>query len=105
MAIWAILHGLDCNRCSAQLQRVRGCKGSKRRILEGFEINQCPLKYVTPIQLVQIEAYRQYKNGFLPEAGGWMAQTMKFIELMSFIDSTYEGMEQREREEHGPTKT
>lgn len=28
-----------------------------------------------------------FKNGFLPEQGGWINQSNKFIEIVNFIDN------------------
>ena len=35
-------------------------------------------------------AYKMFKNGFLPNSGGWLQQANKFNEVMQFIDNELE---------------
>jgi hypothetical protein len=32
-------------------------------------------------------SYNIYKNGILPNAGGWLDQSYKYINIMTFIDA------------------
>lgn len=42
-------------------------------------------------------SYKMFKNGFLPNEGGWLRQPNKFIQAMLFIDSEID----RERSKNG----
>lgn len=37
-----------------------------------------------------VKAYQFFKNGMLPSDGGWMQQSNKFIDVMSFLDGEIE---------------
>lgn len=87
MAVWVIKNNLNCRHCNKQIKEVRGCNGfAEPKEIEGIMVNQCPLKEVTTRSWLYIEAYNQYKNGFLPNNGGWLKQPMKFINAISLID-------------------
>lgn len=49
-------------------------------------MERCPQQYVGAQELMLLEAYAQYKNGYLPNAGGWIDQPMKFIEALKVIE-------------------
>lgn len=55
--------------------------------LGDWEFNRCPKSYVTENMDFWIKAFSMYKNGFLPDSGGWLRQTNKFTEVMAFIDA------------------
>ena len=91
MAVWAILNGLDCRKCNKQIKEVRGCFGLKKPVvIEGIKVKKCPLKEVKGQSMAYLEAYRQYKNGFLPYGGGWLNQPLKFLEAMKVIEDAVE---------------
>ena len=41
-------------------------------------------------------AYSHYKNGFMPNAGGWMDQAYTYTEAMRFIEQRVKGCEKKE---------
>lgn len=41
-----------------------------------------------------IRAYNLFKQSILPNDGGWLSQTDKYIKLMLFMDSKVEGFKQ-----------
>jgi hypothetical protein len=65
-------------------------------VIEGYEITKCPMKFVSEFDSFRIEAFTQYKNGFLPDEGGWLDQPMKFIQLMGLIGGIVTELEKRE---------
>lgn len=60
---------------------------SGRWTLGEWQFSRCPRSYVTEDVEDWFIAYKMFKNGFLPNKGGWMQQSFKFIQIMSFIDS------------------
>jgi len=40
--------------------------------------------------MAYLEAYHQYKNGFLPYEGGWINQPLKFLEAIKTIENLVE---------------
>lgn len=42
-----------------------------------------------------------YKNGFLPNANGWMQQSNKFIEVVEFIDLQLSNYRNELENKHG----
>ncbi len=62
----------------------------KPAIIEGIEVKRCPLKEIKGKSMAYLEAYHQYKNGFLPYSGGWLAQPLKFLEAIKVIENSIE---------------
>jgi hypothetical protein len=85
LGVWCLDKGLDCQFCTDQLKAVRGHDGFEPRIVANVEVDRCPALYVSEAENLLIEAYAQYKNGFLPNAGGWLDQPMRFIQAMGII--------------------
>jgi len=52
-----------------------------------MEFNRCPLTYVTENVTGWLIAHSMFQKGLLPNAGGWMQQSNKFIEVMFFLDA------------------
>lgn len=99
MAVWAIANGLDCHTCPAVLQNARGCNTPRKTAqnIEGFLIYDCPNKYKTGAITEYIRAYFHYKNGYLPNAGGWYDQPMKFDAVVSLIDRLMDKFTNKEK--------
>lgn len=55
-------------------------------MIDGIEVTKCPLKEVQPGIWNYVEAYNQYKNGFLPNPGGWLDQPAKMLEAINLIE-------------------
>jgi len=88
LAIWAQYNDLDCQRCNNQLRKVRGCSEEvPPRTIEGYQITRCPWRYITYTELAYIDLFYYFKNGFLPNEGGWLKQPMKLISIITFIDN------------------
>lgn len=51
-----------------------------------MKFRRCPRTYVTESVEHWLRAYQMFKNGILPNTGGWLNQTNKFIEIMTFIE-------------------
>jgi len=47
---------------------------------------RCPVQYITDDSFNAISEYRFYRDGHLPEAGGWLDQPNKVMEQMLIID-------------------
>jgi hypothetical protein len=70
-------------------------------IIGDLKFRRCPLRSITENNSYWIKAYNLYKNGFLPVEGGWLKQTNKFIEVMSFIETTLMEQEKQEAQKNG----
>ncbi|GEM_PF-915575 len=82
---------LDCTACTDAMKIERGCERDspipgKWQIGE-YVFQRCPKKEICADVGIYIQAYNFYKNGILPNAGGWLNQTAKFIEAINLIDS------------------
>lgn len=83
-------------------KRIRGCLEDLPKPVtipalgQDIEIERCPRKYVDGPTLMMLAAYREYKNGFLPNPGGWLDQPMKFIQSMQIVDSVISKLEEAE---------
>lgn len=94
MAVWAVLNGLDCQSCNAQLRRLRNCEpGKDIKTIDGIEIDRCPLKYVDDFVLTYLHAYHEYKNGFYPTNEGWLDQPVKFHRIIKFMEKLIDKIE------------
>lgn len=101
MAVWSYANGLDCRACNKQLQDFRGCvKDAARQYeIEGTILNRCPLRVLDERSVIMLEFYMAYKKGFLPNAGGWLDQTVRFSRSVAVIED-YSGKLQEEKN-HG----
>jgi len=72
------------------LKIERGCEKDSpipnKWQIGGVVSQRCPKKQTDSNIGVYFTAYNFYKNGFLPNPGGWLNQTAKFIEVISLID-------------------
>lgn len=50
-------------------------------------ITRCPRFYSGGAELFMLSAYREYRNGYLPNVGGWLDQPMRFIDAMEIIEA------------------
>lgn len=64
----------------------KDCPFDKWHINE-WSFRRCPKQYVTEDMTLWFNAFQMFKAGFLPNAGGWLCQTQKFIEVVLFIDT------------------
>lgn len=48
---------------------------------------RCPISTIDKNVYLWITAYNLFKNGILPNAGGWLDQSTKFVDVICFIDS------------------
>ena len=101
MAVWSIINKADCLECTAFFQKARGCVEPlpEAITIEGYKVFNCPKSFVDSKTEEYIQAYFQWRNGHLPNAGGYMDQTAKFIEAVGLIDR-YMG-KFTEKEKHG----
>ena len=56
------------------------------------------MQMVNPRSQAYIRAYGFYKDGFLPNPGGWLNQPAKLLDAFSIIDSEIEKMAREEAE-------
>jgi hypothetical protein len=64
-------------------------------VIEGYRITRCPLVYVGDTEQAYLQAYYEYKNGFLPNSGGWLDQPAKFSKIVAAIEKIVAQMEQQ----------
>ena len=94
MAIWSSLNGLNCQKCNKQIQEIRGCeKDIPTKEIEGVAITRCPVKLITIESKLYLQVYSYYKDGFLPNAGGSLDQSIKVMDVLQFIDNEKARME------------
>ena len=66
-----------------------------------WEFERCPLKIVTNQSLDYIRAYIFFQNGYLPNSGGWLDQSVKFIDAMEVIETEISKIrEEAEKDAH-----
>ncbi|MDP3790341.1 MAG: hypothetical protein Q8R48_08085 [Candidatus Omnitrophota bacterium] len=63
-----------------------------------YNFQRCPVKEITLDISQYIRAYNFYKNGNLPNAGGWLDQTAKFIDVVELIDGEMNAIMQKHME-------
>ena len=90
MAVWLGTFKLDCQKCSAEEKVDSGCE--KDSPIPGvwklydWEFQRCPLKLITPQSAAYLRACTFFEKGYLPNAGGWIEQSNKFIEAMEIVE-------------------
>lgn len=93
MAVFSDLYGINCHSCPTAYKVQRGCIDEipEYRIpgigLDHVMIKRCPRFYATGHDLLMLSAYREYRNGYLPNDGGWLDQPMRFIDSMEIIEA------------------
>lgn len=101
MAVWCLFNDTSCHKCNKQLQELRGCKKDlpQEVTLSGTDVRvrRCPVSQVTDVEHARLEAYILFEKGYLPNAGGWLDQPVKFTEMMLLIDALV-GKFQKEKE-------
>ncbi|MDD5108294.1 MAG: hypothetical protein PHC29_02110 [Candidatus Omnitrophica bacterium] len=89
MAVWLPKFGLDCQKCSDALKLERGCAADSNIPemwkIGDWEFSRCPRGLVTIKSIEYLNAYIFFKEGFLPNPGGWLDQPLKFIQAMRLI--------------------
>lgn len=91
MAVWLPKFKLDCLKCTEALKLERGCEGDSS--IPGMwkigdeEFSRCPRSLVTARSIEYLNAYIFFKEGFLPNPGGWLDQPLKFIQAMRVIEA------------------
>jgi hypothetical protein len=90
MAVYALQSGLDCKDCRKDQRAERGCEFDSatpdRWTIEGEAYQRCPLKLISSVSAELIQAYSFFKSGFLPNGGGWLNESAKFIQAMQAIE-------------------
>ncbi|MDD4873881.1 MAG: hypothetical protein PHE15_02760 [Dehalococcoidales bacterium] len=91
MAVQVMEAGLDCRKCINEEKEERGCE--KDSPIPGywkfdeFETSRCPVKLITKQSIRLLEAFLHFKQGFLPNAGGWMDQPAKLFEAFEIVET------------------
>lgn len=62
-----------------------------------WKFQRCPLVYVDESIFWFIRAHGFLQHGILPNEGGWLNQTNKFIQAMSYIDKIHGEIKEKER--------
>ena len=101
MAVWSYANGLNCRACNKQLQDFRGCvkDAAKEYEIEGTILKRCPLRVIDERSVAMVEVYFAFKKGFLPNAGGWLDQPVRFSRSMTVIEDYSAKL--AEEKEHG----
>lgn len=55
--------------------------------IDNYEFNRCPKSQIDPRVFLWTRAFTLYGQGILPNSGGWLDQTDKYISIMLFIGS------------------
>ena len=105
MAVQVMDAGLECRGCTNEQKIERGCDKDSPIPgywkFEDFETSRCPVKIVTKISMKLIETFLYFKQGFLPNAGGWMDQPAKLFEAFEVIEAEARKIqESKEKDTH-----
>ena len=109
LAVWLGTYELDCHACTPDLKVDFGCEEDSPIPgiwhLDDWEFQRCPLKVVTQQSAEYIRAYNLFKTGFLPNSGGWMEQSLKFLEAVEIIERELDRIQEKKIEEAKRKKT
>tara|TARA_R100000808_G_C2150261_1_gene158959 strand:- start:968 stop:1216 length:249 start_codon:yes stop_codon:yes gene_type:complete len=75
-----------------------GTKSQTPFFFDGEPLDKCPLTYNNIGITLSLSLYNAYKNGFLPENGGWLEQSHVYTETMLLIDNDQKQFEANEIE-------
>lgn len=79
-----LLHQCDYD-CQHYKDRDHPING--RWVIGEDKYSRCPLTYVDESDAMWLVAYQFYEKGILPNGVGWLKQSNKFIDSISFIKS------------------
>ncbi len=76
--------------------------GQEEWELYGATYKGCPFKIITKQSGTYLKAYKYYREGYLPNEGGWLSQPAKFLDALEIIERElknieYERVKKRER--------
>lgn len=92
--------GFNCRECDETLRKERGCteNGIMPFDVGGERTFRCPLKLVTEMTWLYVEAYTFYKKSLLPNGSSYLRETQKYIEAMMVLDGEYARIEAEQME-------
>ena len=81
---------LDCQTCTDGKKVEKGCEKDSpihgRWQIDDWKFSRCPLKMITRQSMQYIKAYNMFDKGYLPNAGGWLNQPVKFLMAINVIE-------------------
>jgi len=88
MAIEVSKLNLDCQKCTEEQKKWRGCNGGAKQpyIIESEEIDFCPVKLINPMTYRYLEMYHYYKQNMLPFGGTILTQPAKLLDIFKVIE-------------------
>lgn len=101
MALFLMHSGIVCqSNCNQGVRQLRGCDNELNPFwVEGYQITTlCHKKWVDSKTQFYLRAYFEYKNGYLPNAGGWLDQPIKFGQVIILIDKIMAKYQKQEEE-------
>ena len=86
---------MNCRNCLSgrQIQCEYDVPGQEVWELNGTEYRGCPFKIVTRQSANFLRAFQFYKEGYLPNAGGWIDQSAKMIDAFEVIEKELQSIE------------
>jgi len=101
LAVAAIQAGLDCRKCSDDLKVERGCTADSnipaRWDIDGDTYDRCPMSQLTQQTHDYLQAYQFFKMGIMPQGGGWLVESPKFLQAMILLEQEFRKMESSKR--------
>jgi len=92
------LGGLTVNCQSCLSGRKIRCEyevpGQEVWELNGTQYRGCPFRIVTRQSASFIRAFQFYRQGYLPNAGGWIDQSAKMLDAFEVIEKELQTIEQ-----------
>jgi len=82
---------LDCRNCDDRLKQERGCSeaGDIGFWIGRQRVFRCPLSLISQLSYDYIKAYSFYEKGFMPNGGGWVEESNRYIQAMMIISNEY----------------
>jgi len=81
---------LDCRTCSEGQRIERGCEEDSPIPgvwkLDKWEFRRCPRSLVEKRSVEYLNAFFFFGKGYLPNAGGWLDQPLKFVQAMLVVE-------------------
>jgi len=86
---------VNCRNCLSgrKIQCEYDVPGQEVWELNGTEYRGCPFKIVTRQSANFLRAFQFYKEGYLPNAGGWIDQSAKMIDAFEVIEKELQSIE------------
>ncbi len=77
---------MNCQKCNEERRQYCSYEKEECWELKGTQYKGCPFKYIKKQSLNFMTAFKFYRQGYLPNEGGWLCQSAKLMDAFRVIE-------------------